>query len=169
MRIVLIGFMGSGKSTVGKALAQKLGYDFIEMDNLILEQSTYGSIAKIFAEKGEPYFRDLETSTAKSLTDRRDVVISTGGGTPSRNENILALKNSETLIVYLTISFDTARTRIGNDSTRPLWQDLAKTRELFTSREPIYHSAADLVVNSESDIDSIVSTIQHSLLKGGNS
>jgi shikimate kinase len=158
--------MGSGKSTIGKVLADKLSYDFIEMDALLLEKSNFESITKIFSEKGEPFFRDLETSVAQSLTDRTDVVISTGGGAPCRSENIVALKSRDTLIVYLATSFETLHARIGNDSTRPLWQDLEKTRALFSQRDPIYRNAADLIVNSDTDIDSIVSSIQHSLLEG---
>jgi shikimate kinase len=165
MRVVLIGFMGAGKSTIGKPLADKLGFDFIEMDALVLKQSHYNSITDIFTEKGEPFFRDLETSVAKSLSKQLNVVISTGGGVPCRKENMLALKTAETLIVYLETSFEVVHARVGNDSTRPLWRDISKARELFNLRAPIYRNAADIVINSETPIDRVLTTIEAALQK----
>lgn len=93
MRIYLIGYMGSGKSMIGKGLAKKLKLSFIDMDNFI-EERNFRSIPKIFAEDGEEGFRNLEQKALAELANFNDVVIATGGGTPCFFNNMELIKNS---------------------------------------------------------------------------
>jgi len=164
--IVLIGFMGSGKSSVGKALAKRLGYDFIDTD-MMIEKKAGCSINKIFETKGEEYFRDMESSILKDiLSTTRGGVISTGGGLPMRSKNREALK-SIGKIVYLKASKETLVKRLSKDTTRPLLkgEDVAiRVEQLLKERSHIYKELADETIlidgNSLSDIvDDIVKTL----------
>lgn len=151
MKIILIGFMGSGKSTVGRILAKKLGFNLLEMDTLLLERTGYLTIADIFSQRGEAFFRDQETALAQTLAQQSKVVISTGGGTPCREENMQALKMNEALTVYLSLPFELVQKRVGHDSTRPLWKNVADAKTLFEQRGPIYLKAADSIVDASKD------------------
>lgn len=117
-RIILVGFMGSGKSTVGKLLAEKLGYTYLDTDHEI-EKKTGKTITAIFADSGENYFRSLESTCIKELYDLKKVVISTGGGLPVFNQN-MALLNQLGHTVYLKTGINTIYKRIKNDKRRPL-------------------------------------------------
>jgi shikimate kinase len=138
-RIALIGFMGSGKSTVGRLLARELGYRFVDADQLI-EKQTGRSIREIFAEKGEEEFRRLESLALEGLSRKRRVVIAAGGGAPIRLENRSFFTGSATTF-YLSVSFEEFLRRTGIDPARPL---LARGREelqeLYNSRRPVYES-----------------------------
>jgi len=147
-KIVLIGFMGSGKSTIAASLAPKLGFDLCEMDTRIVEASGLSSIPAIFQEHGEAYFRALESQVAESLTNIRHVVISTGGGVITNSENMGYLKH-EGLVIYLKATFATVCERIGDISTRPLFQDSSRALSLFTERTPIYESFADVTIETD--------------------
>lgn len=98
MRIVIIGFMGSGKSVVGRKLAKELKMEYVDMDTKI-EEIEKRSITEIFKEDGEAYFRNVETKLLKDLTTEDDIIISTGGGIVSKNENIDILKNEQNVIL----------------------------------------------------------------------
>jgi shikimate kinase len=143
-RIALIGFMGSGKSTVGRLLARELGYRFVDADQLI-EKQTGRSIREIFAEKGEEEFRRLESLALEGLSRKRRVVIAAGGGAPIRLENRSFFTGSATTF-YLSVSFEEFLRRTGIDPARPL---LARGREelqvLYNSRRPVYESLGSRV------------------------
>ena len=119
--IVLIGFMGSGKTTVGLRLSYKLRKTVIDTDKLI-EKKQGRAIKDIFATDGETYFRELETQTLEELvTKARNEIVSVGGGTPVREENRKLLRKIGT-VVYLRITADAVCERLKNDTTRPLLQ-----------------------------------------------
>ena len=148
--IILCGFMGSGKSTVGRLLAEKMGMRFIDTDTYI-EQKEGMTISEIFARKGENYFRDLEASACRDLSNVHAAVISTGGGTLLKDCNVTELKKSG-IIFLLDISPETVLYRLRNDKTRPLLQREDKenaVRTMLSNRIPLYKKAADCVINGE--------------------
>lgn len=149
--IVLIGFMGCGKSTVGKKLANALSYDFLDTDSLIEE--IYGkTISRMFEEDGEAYFRNAETELLEKLEKEADgVVIATGGGMPMREENVAFMHKIGT-VVFLEAKIETILERLQNDTGRPLadGEDREKRlRPLYETRMPVYQSAADVCLDTE--------------------
>ncbi|MEK9148903.1 MAG: shikimate kinase, partial [Candidatus Desantisbacteria bacterium] len=116
--IVLIGFMGSGKTSVGKALFKKLNIPYVDSDEVI-EAEEKRPISQIFEEDGESYFRDKEIEAIENLSERRGWIISTGGGVVLNPENIFNLKRNG-LIFYLKTIPSVIYNRIKDDSTRPL-------------------------------------------------
>ena len=122
-KIFLIGFMGSGKSTVGRKLASQLNWSFIDLDDKI-EKMEGMKIPDIFSLKGEPYFRNLETKTLKNLKSETDTVISTGGGTPCFSDNMNFMLSSG-LTVYLKMTPASLKRRLARSSEgRPLLKDI---------------------------------------------
>ena len=119
-RIFLIGYMGSGKTTIGKLLAKKLGYNFIDMDALI-EAKQFKTVAQIFAEQGEDNFRQLEQKCLHEVAQFDDVIISTGGGAPCFFDNIEFMK-ANGLTIYLKHSASELAVRLGgsNIAKRPI-------------------------------------------------
>ncbi len=160
--IVLIGFMGTGKTTVGKALAKRLGKDFVELDRLI-EQRAGKPIPRIFDESGETGFRELEITVARETAGRLNSVIACGGGIVLNQINIDRLRQ-EGVIVYLTASPEVILKRVSGDAAeRPLLRvaDPAQTiTELLKFRQPFYERAAEITVNtSKMDIAGVVGQI----------
>ena len=147
--IALIGFMGTGKSTVGRMLAEQLHFSFLDTDELI-ESRTRKTISGIFASEGEAAFRELEKSVVAELNTRTRVVISTGGGLGADEANIAVLKE-HALVVCLWASPEKIWERVRHQSHRPLLADpdpLAKIRQLLASREKSYKKA-DVLLNTE--------------------
>ena len=149
--IVIIGFMGSGKSTVGRALQQRLGYPLVDMDQVI-EQRAGKSIPEIFATDGEPAFRDMETALLKELADpaapRR--IISTGGGIIGRAENRTLLKNLG-YVVWLHAPAAVILARTSKSHNRPLLHTenpAEKINSLLAEREPLYQETAHLKLDT---------------------
>ena len=145
--IVLCGFMGSGKTVVGKELAKILGVKFVDTDELI-EKEQGVAIKAIFAIHGEDYFRDLEQEKKKKIPEMKGVVVSTGGGAMTFERNVEAVKQGSK-IVFLDASFDVICERIGDNTTRPLFQDREKAKKLYDERKEKYLSAADFVINGD--------------------
>ncbi len=145
--IVLCGFMGSGKTVVGKELAKVLGVRFVDTDEMI-EAEQGVAIKAIFATHGEDYFRDLEFEMCKKVAEMKNCVVSTGGGALTFERNVDALKNGST-VVFLDASFDVICERIGDSTTRPLFQDRDKAKQLYDERKSKYLSAADIVINGD--------------------
>ena len=148
--IFLVGFMGAGKTTVGRILAQKLGYIYIDADMLI-EERAGRTITEIFSEKGEEYFRDLETETLKSLSDKEKQVIATGGGAVMSEEN-RNLMESGGVTVYLKAPAHVIWDRVKDSKSRPLLQvedPFGTIEKLLEKRIPAYERA-DLTVDTES-------------------
>lgn len=149
--IILIGYMGSGKSTVGRKAAKALDYQFLDTDALI-EQEEGRTIAKLFAEKGEDYFRKKETETIRRLlTEKKGKIIATGGGLPMKEENAGLLKQIGT-VVYLKAETDTLLKRLSGDTARPLLQqgDLReKIETMLAVRGPVYERCADVTLQTD--------------------
>ncbi|WP_394217818.1 shikimate kinase [Halobacillus trueperi] len=141
--IYLIGFMGSGKSTIAKMLSEKTNYPYIEMDQAI-EETEGMKIRDMFAGKGEQYFRDKETEFLKNL--KNDVVLSTGGGVILREENRALMQ--EGTVVYLKAEWETIMERLTGDTDRPLWKgDDSEKKKRFDERLGLYEQAADVVID----------------------
>ncbi|MFA6393832.1 MAG: shikimate dehydrogenase [Patescibacteria group bacterium] len=152
MNIILIGFMGSGKTTLAKILTDALGWKAIEMDDLILKKSGRRTIGEIFEKNGESVFRKLEAQIARELSNTNNKIISTGGGVIMNAKNIANLKKTGK-IVYLKDSFENIRERLKKDKTRPLFQDLKKARKLFKLRQSLYEKYADEIINCAANPD----------------
>ena len=145
--ITLIGFMGTGKSTVGVLLSEALSKDLVDTDALI-EDETGERIRDTFANKGEKFFRDLETKTIISLEDYTDSIFAAGGGSILRSENVDSMRKHST-IVLLTASPDTVLLRLHGDITRPVLEGRKTVEEIgqmMEIRRPFYEGAADITV-----------------------
>lgn len=148
--IVLIGFMGSGKSTISHALSQIFAMDVIEMDQVIADREGM-SISEIFEVHGEEYFRNLETELLRELQNRKGVVISCGGGVPMRDENVIEMKKNGKVIL-LTASPETILNRVKNNHDRPLLENnknVTFISELMEKRRNKYEAAADIVIQTD--------------------
>lgn len=144
--IVLIGMMGSGKSSVGEALSRTLGWDFIDMDRTI-EEREGTSISDIFAVKGEDYFRGLETELLKNFKGKH-VIIATGGGVLEREENFKLLDDIGT-VIYLYAPAQELYRRIRKQTHRPLMGDEDSFCELLNRRTPMYERAAHFEISTD--------------------
>jgi len=150
MNIVLIGMRGSGKTTVGKILAQKLGREFLGMDELITQKVGL-SIPGIVEKYGWGRFRDIEEEITDEVAKRDNIINATGGGVVTREKNIVKLRKNG-VVVWLTASVDTLLERIGEDSERPLLAGRTQREDIeitLNERKPLYQKAADLVVDTE--------------------
>lgn len=164
--IVLTGFMGTGKSAVGRILSKELTYAFIDSDCEI-EKEQKMSITEIFKNYGEAKFRDIESDIIKRLSEMEGVVISTGGGVVLRESNIENLRKKG-VIVCLTASAETILKRVKQSNDRPLLQvdnPLQRIKELLTSREQCYRNA-DITISTEGKSSKeIASEILEKLIK----
>jgi shikimate kinase len=143
-RIILIGFMGSGKSSVGRILADRLGYALVDTDAL-LEERAGAPIAKIFREQGEPRFRALESEILQEVADRSRSVIATGGGAPAYPPNRDFFTRGDA-VFHLRVSLEAARERTGEGADRPLLaQEEGAVRRLYRGRQPVYEQLGDSV------------------------
>ena len=149
--IVLIGFMGSGKTTVGRELHQRLGYPLVDMDQL-LEKRAGKSIARIFADEGEEHFRDLETDLLEELAlpDAPRRIISTGGGVVGRERNRMLLRQLG-YVVWLQAPMSVILERTSKNRDRPLLHTddpAERIRTLMDHRQPLYAATAHLTVDT---------------------
>ncbi len=146
--IFLIGFMGTGKSTIAKSLKRKYDMQVVDMDSEI-EKNQGKAISEIFAEEGEEYFRDLETQLVLDLQKRDNVVVSCGGGAVLREKNVHEMRKSGKIIL-LQATPETILERVKNSHNRPLLEgnkNIDFIKELMSKREDKYNSAADIVVS----------------------
>ena len=156
MRIYLIGMMGSGKSTLGKMLAKKLNYDFIDMDHYI-EQKACMFIDEIFDLYGEEYFRALETNTLTEFLNLDNVVIATGGGVIKNKEH----KKLMDKCIYLSVPVSELERRLKYDSTRPLLKTKSVS-DIFNERKEMYDYFADITVDN-TNVDKAIKNIMEAL------
>jgi shikimate kinase len=158
--IVLVGLMGAGKSTVGKALSEKLSFEFLDTDEIITQEQNL-AITDIFSQFGENYFRQLEKNLVLKFSDFENKIISTGGGLVQDIENLNNLKKNG-FVVYLQASVETLYSRIKDDNKRPLLQvdnPLEKLSEILIAREKNY-KLANFIINTENKtIDYIVNEL----------
>lgn len=161
MNIVLTGFMGTGKTAVGKKLAKELHMEYIDTDTMI-EEGTQMSIPKIFKKWGETSFRDLETKAIKCLGILDNFVISTGGGVVLKEENMKELEKKG-VIICLRASIDVILKRTSKNKKRPLLEESCDARkkieDLLEYREPFYKRADFTVDTSDPNTNDIVKEI----------
>ncbi|PHR94574.1 MAG: shikimate kinase [Blastopirellula sp.] len=169
MNVALIGYRGTGKSHVGRLLAERLGWILFDTDAEI-ETKAGVPISQIFADQGEPAFRDLEVAVVTDLAQKKQAVLSLGGGAVLREENRQAIQSTCSTI-WLTAIADTILARISGDATsgdrRPSLTDQAPLQEiiaLLEIREPIYRECADLIIDTENRLpesiaDEIINTL----------
>ncbi len=149
MNIYLIGFRGSGKTTLGKILAKELNMNFIDIDKLI-EEKENKKISEIFKEKGEEYFRKIEHLTLKEITKQDNQIISTGGGIVILEENRKIIKESG-ISIYLTTNIETTHKRIQFDNNRPQLTNkdlLEEIKFLIQNRKPYYEELANYTLDT---------------------
>ena len=156
-RIYLVGFMGSGKSTVGSALAGKLGWSFIDIDREI-ERAEGRTISAVFQEFGEPHFRSVEREFLNRFSEQEQSVIALGGGAfmDPRNRELV---RSTGIAVWLKVSFATVVNRVKMDGTRPMFGNIEQAEQLFRTRERFYQLAPIHVVADERAAETIADEI----------
>ncbi|MBA7613479.1 Shikimate dehydrogenase (NADP(+)) [subsurface metagenome] len=150
MNIVLIGMRGSGKTTVGKILAQKTGRELIEMDELIARRAGL-TIPHIVEKYGWERFRDIEEELTIEVARRDNIINATGGGVVTSEQNIIKLKKNG-IVAWLTAGVDTLSKRIGEDNNRPLLKGKTQREDMeitLAERQPLYQQAADIIVDTE--------------------
>ena len=142
---VLVGFMGAGKTTVGRIIAERLGQPFVDSDVLI-EQRLGREIREIFATEGEAYFRELEHATVADLVRGPEAVVALGGGAAEDKRTRAVLRNAR--VVYLRVSYDEAMSRIRGNEFRPLVSrpDLDK---VFQRRLPVYEDVSAFTIDTD--------------------
>lgn len=149
MKIVLIGFMGSGKTTIAVLLANKMNLKVVDIDQIILKKSKRKNINEIFETDGEKKFREMELQVAKNLEGVDSVVIATGGGVVM-NRSIMRFLGKNAKVIYLKKSFDKIKEHISLKEIRPpLFQNVASSRRLFKLRVPLYEQYADMIINTD--------------------
>ena len=158
--IVLIGFMGSGKTSVGKILARQLFKDFVDVDSVIEEEQNT-SVTEIFKSKGEAYFRALEQKCINELSKKKGQVIATGGGLP-----IYSTIPDKSLIVYIDADFDVILGRLPKKERdkRPLLEDKERARALFAERIDTYKELAVFTVDANQKIPVFIHVIRDYIL-----
>lgn len=149
LNVVLVGMAGCGKSTVGKALAKELGYEFIDTDDLIVERVGQ-DIPTIFKQRGEEYFRDIEKQVVLDVGKMTKKVIATGGGVVKDKENYFALKSNGNIFWIDRKVENLALTN------RPLSKDIETVKKLYAERQPLYSAFADFKVDNNCDVNQTV-------------
>lgn len=163
MKLILIGFMGSGKSSVAKLLAQELQLELIELDQLVLTASGRKLIPEIFAKDGETRFRELEIAQARRLKNVQNAVIATGGGVVV-NRIILDWLRPGGKVIWLKAGFNTIAARLKNQTGRPLFRNQAQAKKLFAWRQPLYRNSADTKINTDNlTIKQVVKKIRQTI------
>ena len=163
--VILTGMMGSGKTTVGKELAAVLNYDFIDLDEVI--ENKYGKITDIFSQKGEKYFREIETQELKKFENQSNFVLSTGGGVILKDENIKILKDLGQ-VFYLSAKSETIYNRIKNQKHRPLLntQNPKNTiEEILSKRLEKYEKSGEKIITDNKSAKEIAGEIYEKLVR----
>lgn len=148
--VILIGFMGTGKTSISKRVAHSLGFTFVDTDELIVE-SAGKAITEIFADQGEDHFRDLETESLRTCQQRNQQVISTGGGIILRKENRKLLAQCG-YVIWLKASANDILERISRNQERPLLQTpnpLQTIKDMLQARNELYSASADFEIDTD--------------------
>lgn len=160
-QIHLTGFMGSGKSTVGRLLARRLVWNFLDLDGVV-ERHEGRSVARIFAEGGEERFRASERHVLRQVVTKPDTVVALGGGTLIDSAN-LEIARAHAALVWLRCPLDVLEARCaGSDAIRPLWGEPEALRERYRERLPGYE-AADLTVDADAEPDAVADAVLKAL------
>jgi len=157
--IVLFGFMGTGKTVIGREIARRLGMKFVDIDDVIEEKEAC-TISQIFAQKGEKYFRKVESQVARTFSRQEELVIATGGGVALNRENVDALQSSGTGIC-LTASPEVIYGRVKHETHRPLLMTddpLGRIRSLLQYRDPFYATVKYRIDTSDLSVEGVIET-----------
>lgn len=152
MRLVLIGFMGSGKSTVARLLAQRCSLSAVDLDQAVCETFDFANVAEIFESKGESFFRSAERDVALSLQSQQSVVIASGGGVVEHPETMSALLTAETLSFFLYTPYQEIVSRLQSPAAqkqRPLFSTSDDFAARFARRDPLYRRYANYVIKTD--------------------
>ncbi len=167
MKIILVGFMGSGKSSVAKALSKLLKLSLLEMDELVYQKTGTKTMHEVFAKGGELLLRETEVAIAKEYALADNIVISTGGGVGLNKIALDYLKQQNGKIFFLKANFQVLADRLAGDASRPLFNDIAEAKSLYDHRQPLYLKYADQVVEAENkSVDEIAQEIAFDRLEG---
>ena len=158
--IVLIGMPGCGKTTLGKMLSKKIGYDFVDIDEMI--EQKFDKIENLFS-KGEDYFRQKETSCAKLASFMTHTVIAAGGGIITRSENMTAFAQNS-IIIFLDRNVDEIKHNIHYNIRPLLKDDKEELIKLYNERYPLYNKYADIIINTNGTLDSAFNKLVQSII-----
>jgi shikimate kinase len=156
-KIYLVGFMGAGKTTVGRTLSRRLGWRFVDIDAEI-EQREHLTVSELFARRGEAYFRALERAVLADHLADRHAVVATGGGTFADPQN-RAVINADGVSVWLDVSLPRLASRVPADGRRPLAADRAEFERLYAARRPAYGQAHVRIDATRTGVDAIVEEV----------
>ncbi len=159
--VVLVGFMGAGKTSVGRELARRLGWRFVDLDDEIVAAEGR-SIAELFEKSGEPAFRAAESRALASLLTRQPerLVLALGGGAFAQKENAARLQAAGLPVVYLDATLETLRSRCAEvGPTRPLYRDAERFRRLYHERRPAYAEATHAVDTETKDVAAVAAEV----------
>ena len=146
MKIILIGFMGSGKSSVAKELGHLLKLPILDMDELVLQKTNTKNMHEVFAKGGELLLRETEMAIAQEYASAENNVISTGAGVVMNKIVLDYLKKPHGKIFFLNATFHTIAARLANDTLRPLFKNIVEAESLYHFRQPLYLRYADQIV-----------------------
>ncbi len=159
--IALLGFMGSGKTTIGRQLAREIGWHFVDSDDLI-EKKVSLPIALIFEKGGETYFRSLEKKILQEVALEKNIVLSTGGGLPAQEDNWQVLRE-HFVTIFLRVNLSILYQRIKGDSRRPLLSQYSTLQELekLYQKRLTYYERADVIMDGNKNEKEIIEEILH--------
>lgn len=150
MNIVLIGFMGSGKSTVANLLSKLMEIPYIETDELVFQKTNTHNMNEVFALGGEEFLRQIEGVIAKEYASKANIIISTGGGIVLNKSTLDDLTHPSGRVFFLNASFETIMERLAGDKARPLLkQSVSDVKKLYDFRLPLYMNYADEIINAD--------------------
>jgi shikimate kinase len=170
MNIVLIGFMGSGKSTVAKRLSQLLGLATVEMDDLVYQKTNTQNMREVFALGGELLLRETEIAISKEYASKGNLIISTGGGVVLNKIILDYFKETGGKVIFLNARFEQIIKQLEGDDSRPLFKDFTSAKKLYDFRLPLYLNYADEIIDVDSrSADEIALKIQEMINRKGSS
>ncbi len=167
MKIILIGFMGSGKSSVAIKLGHLLKLPVLEMDELVLKKTNTKSMHEVFAKGGELLLRETEIALAQEYASTNNNVISTGAGVVLNKIILDSLKKPNDKIFFLNATFQTIAVRLADDAYRPLFKNIVEAESLYHFRQPLYLKYSDQVIEvDKKSVEEVAQQIAENSLRG---
>jgi shikimate kinase len=154
-KIALIGIMGSGKTTLGKIMAERMGNSFVCSDEY-LEEKLNRTIPDIFEKDGESYFREREAEVIKELSEREELILSTGGGVVLDDKNMKNLKDKGFVVIFLNRDIEIIMRDIDTEGRPLIKEDPEKLRKIFNDRKDLYNGYSDIILNNDGEIEEAV-------------